>query len=287
MQISIQLLLSIFMNKRKHKSLPCYIIMAKSVIQFLLQKILGYHNYLFFFALYSIYKFRFIKRDKEFDFFLKLIAKQNNGSIIIDIGANIGVTAVLLAMRFPLYQIKALEPVQMHISVMKRVVKYFGVNNIQMYQVAIGNMQQMVTISTPIKNGVIKHGWSFINGEVHVPEFDKLELLTEDVFMNTLDAISESWQPSNIAAIKIDVENYELFVLDGAKNLLQQSNPLIFAELWINHRREAVLELMNGFEYQAMVYSKTALKPYKGNNALNFFFVPHEVSLRSNKANEH
>jgi hypothetical protein len=56
-----------------------------------------------------------------------------------------------------------------------------------------------------------------------------------------------------ISAIKIDVENFEFFVLDGAKILIAKNKPVVYAELWENDNREKCFELFKNLNYKTVV----------------------------------
>ena len=46
-----------------------------------------------------------------------------------------------------------------------------------------------------------------------------------------------------IGAIKMDVENFEYFVLEGGKELIKKHKPIIYTELWENQNREKCFQL--------------------------------------------
>ena len=69
-----------------------------------------------------------------------------------------------------------------------------------------------------------------------------------------LDKISELTNSKQaISAIKIDVENFEFFVLDGGKELLKKHQPVIYAELWDNANRHSCFQLLIALGYQTFV----------------------------------
>lgn len=248
---------------------------VKEAIQFVLQRLMGYKNYLFVFALFSVYRFRITKYDKEFAFFLNLIP-QFSGNTVLDIGANIGVTSTLISKRFPKYLVWAFEPVQSNMEALKKVLLFFNIKNVRTVHSAVGEKVGEIEILTPIHKGVKKQGLSFIveNG------FKKMDAqITEVVKMISLDSLTEQFANEKVAAIKMDVENYELFVLKGGAKFIQKHRPFVFAELWENVRKLPCIELMEGLGYSANVLQGNNLVDYKGNIALNYFFIPLEVSL--------
>ena len=68
----------------------------KTFIKYILQKILGLKTYLYVFAIFVIVKIRWDKKEKDFFHFMKLIKDEG---VILDLGANIGVTSYYLAKK--------------------------------------------------------------------------------------------------------------------------------------------------------------------------------------------
>ncbi len=244
----------------------------KSRIQFLLQRILGYNNYLFYFSIFSIYRIKFIKRDKDFLYFLKLI-NTINGSVIIDVGANIGVTTTILAKYYPNHTIFSYEPIKANFTIIGKVLKLFNITNVKPRNIAIGEDESIVELITPIENGAKKHGLSY------VVESDKINsnIIAEAVSVKPLDSLLPLLGANKVAAIKIDVENYEIFVLKGAKKVLLQHRPIVFAELWDNERKNDCILLMKSLGYEAKVLVDNELVPHQGKLSTDYFFIPFEI----------
>ncbi len=77
--------------------------------------------------------------------------------------------------------------------------------------------------------------------------------------------------------MKIDVENFEYFVLKGGEKIIEKNHPVIYCELWDNNNRKKCIELLNNLGYSAFVLQKKELVRYE--NATvdkhNFFFLPN------------
>ncbi len=246
----------------------------KSFVQYYLQKILGYENYLFCFSLFSFYRLRLFNKDNDFLFFLKLINK-TNGSIIIDVGANIGITTSILAKQYPNHTINSYEPIKANFNTIIKVLKHFNVNNVNLMRSAIGEYEGEVELITPIEDGVKKQGLC------HVIDAALVEstLITEQAPLIPLDNLLAELSTNKVAAIKIDVENYEIFVLRGAKELLLQHRPIVFAELWDNERKNECILLMETLGYETKVHVNKELVSYQGKISIDYFFIPFELSL--------
>ncbi|TAH07828.1 MAG: FkbM family methyltransferase [Sphingobacteriia bacterium] len=250
----------------------------KNFIQRVAQLILGYKKYLFLFAIYQVYKYRFLKQDKELAYFIGLIGNNANG-IIIDAGANIGYTTAVFSQYLRGITIMAFEPVKVHTEVMTKLCTYFKLKRVKIHQIALGNKAENIQMVTPILRGVKKQGFSFIKGEVYNGEPVMDHVLEESVFMSTLDLQALNNGNNKILAIKIDVENYEVFVLEGAVKLIAKYQPIVFAELWENERKYACITLMNKYGYDVKVLVNNQLEDYKEGAALNYFFLPRVLSL--------
>lgn len=246
----------------------------KSFVQLIIQNILGYRTYLYIFSIYRTIKFRLLRDDADFNIFIDLV-KLNQSATIIDAGANVGYTAVIFAKEFPHYSIIAYEPVSLLSTIIKKVVHFFNVRNVTVKQLALGNANNTVSIKTPIISGVKKQGLSFIDVAVEREDANLLNnFLEEQVQMVTLDADLIGNVLNPIVGIKVDVENFEFFVLQGTVELIKLYKPVVMAELWDNERKNACIELMENLGYRVKVISNKALIDYTNQQSLNYFFIP-------------
>ena len=91
-----------------------------------------------------------------------------------------------------------------------------------------------------------------------------------------LDDINEiDINNKKINAIKIDVENFEYFVLKGGRELINKHRPLIYCELWEQENKSKTLELLINFNYDVKVKENNELVKYTNQKTQNFFFIPH------------
>ena len=246
----------------------------KSFIQLVIQKILGYRNYLLVFSIYRTLRFRLLRDDQDFNTFIEL-TKSSEPSIIIDAGANVGYTTVIFAKAFPNYLIVSYEPVSLLSSIIVKVVHFFKVKNVEVKQLALGNANEMVSIKTPIIAGVKKQGLSFVAVAVEREDENLMnDFLEEKVQMVSLDNDLLGKVKHPVVGIKVDVENFEFFVLQGSIELIKRYKPVVMAELWDNARKNACIELMNNLGYAVKVISNKVLVDYTNQPSLNYFFVP-------------
>ena len=241
--------------------------MIKNTLRTASQKLFGFERYLFVFSLINIVRIKYCRADPEFVFFLNTIKEKG---AILDIGANIGFTTVLLAQKFPMSNIYAFEPVPENIRAMEKVIRYFHLKNIMVITTALGNEEGKVTMQIPTVNNAKMQGLSHvIENPIYGSEVEKII-----VQIQKLDQTNILQEEQSISAIKIDVENFEYFVLQGGKALISKHRPILFCELWDNERRLLCFELMKELGYQIKIWQKDKLVEFTGQTSLNFFFLP-------------
>lgn len=220
----------------------------KNTVKYILHKLFGFKNYLFIFSLYKILTLRKDKNEKDFFAFLHLIPAN---TAVLDIGANIGVMTVHLARTVKGSTVYSFEPMLNNISTFKRIIKYFKLQNVKLFEIALGNSEGEVEMVMPVISSVRMQGLSHV---VHdsIPENNEGERFKVPLKMldNMIELVNA---PQRISAIKIDVENFEFFVLDGAKQLIAKNRPVVYAELWENENREKCFDLFKKLNYKTVV----------------------------------
>ena len=127
-----------------------------------------------------------------------------NEDIFIDIGANVGHFSMLAASKK--CEVHAFEPIP---TTFKKLQKNIELNNLEvnLYNKGVGAENGVLNFST--ENGVMNSVVNDIN--IASKEIDVVKLDDELIMI----------QPS---MLKIDVEGYEWFVLQGAKSILKSTN---------------------------------------------------------------
>ncbi len=243
----------------------------KSWIKKILQKLLGFDRYLFVFALSIISTLRWNRNERDFIYFLKLIP---DGGTVLDIGANIGIMSVWLGRKLKQTKILAFEPIPQNIKALKKVLRFYGVRNVQVIEKAVGNKNGKAEMVMPILDEVKMQGLSHIVHE-SINEFNE-----GNVYQTSIIKLDDCLELQNddlrLTAIKLDVENFEYFALAGAKSLILKHKPLIYTELWENENRNKCFELLQSIGYNIQVIHNRQLIAYDENrhHTQNFFFVP-------------
>lgn len=243
----------------------------KSRVKKILQSLLGFDNYLFIFSLYIINTLRWNKKEGDFLHFLKLIP---DGTTVLDIGANIGIMTVWIARRKPAANIIAYEPMPQNVRALKKVLKHYSIQNVKLIEKALGDHTGEVEMVMPVLEDVKMQGLSHV---VHESITDFNEGTNIRVPIMRLDDCPElNGNINNLSAIKLDVENFEYFVLKGGEKLIAKSKPLIYTELWENENRSNCFALMEKLGYKVKVLQQRKLVPFEAHKhqTQNFFFIP-------------
>lgn len=161
---------------------------------------------------------------------------------MIDIGANIGIFAKPSAEQFE--RVICFEPVTKIFEALQKNLETY--NNVELYNLGISDCVQTVKFQmTKIKCGV-----SFqVNEYSNDPAFENFEcnLVTLDQYNFT-----------DVDWIKIDVEGFEMAVLEGSRDTIQTNRPWLLLE--DNENREQHRQWLNdlcGLYEPAPVKSKT------------------------------
>ena len=220
---------------------------VKNFIKYVLQKLLGFRRYLYVFAKYKI---RTLRRDsKENDFFHFLNMMKDGKGNILDIGANIGIMTVHLAKEFPNSKILAFEPMPDNRAVFKKVIDKYELKNVDFHEVALGEEPGTAKMILPVQSGTRMQGLSHVKHD-SITDWNEGEEC--EVPMQTLDSVING---TPVQGIKMDVENFEYFVLKGGESIISRDHPVIYTELWENENRDKCFDLLEKHGYSAKVVS--------------------------------
>jgi FkbM family methyltransferase len=137
-----------------------------------------------------------------------------DGETYIDIGANVGVTVIPAAKSVGENgRVIAFEPHPTICSYLKENIALNNLKNVEIHNCALGNQQGYAYFSSKFNDEVNKIVTLPDNNNIKVP-------------IALLDDSAE--ELNNIALLKIDVEGYEKFVLEGAKKTLEKVRCIYF-----------------------------------------------------------
>ena len=138
----------------------------------------------------------------------------------VDVGANIGIYALIIAKNFPNIKIDAFEP---HIGAFERMEANIRQNGfskiIQSHNLALSNENKNGYLLASTRFGTYQSGGASVSSEGEM----KISQMRGDDLIKDIDSI---------IAIKIDVEGFELSVLQGIENLIKNNKIFLQIEIF-------------------------------------------------------
>jgi len=201
---------------------------------------------------------------------------------VIDVGANIGVTAVLSGLLVNPGRVIAIEPVPETFGHLQDNVNRSGLPNVDCVMAAAAAEKGEVTL-------VAHTGWNctaFVGFEGSSDRYESYEEYAVQAL--TLDSIVADQDLHDINFIKIDVEGYELDVLRGAEMTLADSRPIVFLE--VNHyclnvlRRTSIVDfiedILDRFPFVFAIDTSFEFLDLKDVSTHDTFYQEHVVRER-------
>jgi len=137
------------------------------------------------------------------------------GDFILDIGANIGFHTLYFAqLTGNMGKVTAFEPVSHNYAALKKNIELNKYTNITSYNIALSNKNEQIKIQADLKSNNPGAYNLFENGDVSIKC-----VVGDQVIVDP-----------KVDFIKIDVEGYESFVLDGLIQTIKKNKPKIIFE---------------------------------------------------------
>jgi FkbM family methyltransferase len=174
-----------------------------------------------------------------------------------------------LSKNFPKKTILAIEPMPSNLTILLRIKEHFNLTNVEVVPSAVGDEDdQEIEMVLPV-NGKVK-----MQGLAHVVHDSITEWNEGDKFTINSDTLDKIVGDRKISGIKMDIENYEIFALKGARKMLERDLPVVYLELWENENRDKCFELLRSLGYQAFVQLQDQLIPFDpaSHKKQNFIF---------------
>jgi len=154
-----------------------------------------------------------------------LIGLCKPGSTIVDVGANIGITALRCAyLSGQDGKLVAIEPDPLNVARLRANIARNRASNIEVIEVALSDREGTVGLGVPSAGN---------RGGTRVETSPTLT--TAEVHTTTLDKIAETHLELRPNLLKIDVEGYETNVLRGGLGFIAAFRPVIFLEVSDEH----------------------------------------------------
>ncbi len=143
-------------------------------------------------------------------------------SRILDVGANIGMTALAFSQISSAGQIAAIEPVPRTFEFLQQNVAEAGAPNVKVFNFALGSSAGSVIMQGHPSN----FACSFVADNYTIPTADHFSF---QVPVKRLDDTFSELSLDRLDFMKVDVEGFELEVFAGAKKLLEDFSPSSFS----------------------------------------------------------
>lgn len=150
-------------------------------------------------------------------------ALASDSEIILDVGANIGCTAILfgeLAKR-----VYAFEPSQTTFAFLEKNISRSGRRNVFLQNMGLGEKPGEYTLTFAPSN----RSGGFVSDQTQA----SVGHTVEKIVIRQMDEVVQSWKLPRVDFIKIDVEGFEGHVIRGARRTLSTHRPVVVLEL--NH----------------------------------------------------
>ena len=169
-------------------------------------------------------------------------------SVVLDVGANIGITTAILSTFVPNGKVISIEPDPAVFDLLNLNIEQNHIENIRTFQLALSEREGMVSFAPNSAFG-------------HLVISENQDLGSISVRSTTVDLLVKSLNLDRVDFIKIDVEGFEPNVLSGAKETISKFRPVIYCELnsWclLDHGDHNPLDfvenLFDSFEHVYMV----------------------------------
>ena len=254
----------------------------------LFEKICRSNIYLFILSRYIIGRF-FAKIIYDSDFkvikFLENLNFFNKKKLILDIGANDGMSYNIIRKFSKKTKIISFEPNSYNFNVIREYEKKD--NLFQCKKIALSNKNQNKIFFTPYfknfaitqmaglsRSGVKKR----LEQSLYIKDlFNKIYLKKEKIKTIRLDSLN--LKPG---FIKIDIEGHEFECILGSLKTIKKNKPIIMVE-YDNKICKKIFLLLKKYNYKRFVYNNTneMLEKYDKQKVFNLFFIDNE-SLKIN-----
>ena len=158
----------------------------------------------------------------ELDSLAALLARRvPRTAAVIDVGANIGLSTILMARLAG--HVTAYEPSPPNVTFLRRNLERNGIANVEVRAAAASS-----------RPGTLRFHVAEVGAASHVVapgHMARRGIRTVDVPAATLDDADDMPSGTRIAFVKIDAEGHEPDVLAGARRLLTRDRPLVYTEV--------------------------------------------------------
>jgi FkbM family methyltransferase len=199
-----------------------------------------------------------------------------SNSVVIDVGANVGVHTVHFAQCAPSGRVISIEPSRSTFQYLLRNIAHLA--NVVPLNVALSDttgIQSFFVASDNAYSGLKD------TGRKSIVRQELIACFTGDGILSPL------CENERVDFIKIDVEGLELQVLRGLKAIISRHRPIIFCEIFggkqSNPDPEATVRYCTSLGYEAFTLRGKGLVQSRSHDdkLYNYFFIPSQVESGS------
>ena len=164
---------------------------------------------------------------KVYDIFIR------KGSVVLDIGANIGLHSYYLSRRFEHTTVYSFEPLPSNAAYIREVIRINKISNIHVIEKAVNDKSGTCYFDTAQNNHV---------GHISAKDSGlRVDAISLDDFITSNNILP--------AFIKVDVEGAEYSVLKGFRNSIETLLPVMMIELHNPEQSEMVSDYFHKISY--------------------------------------
>lgn len=151
-----------------------------------------------------------------------------NSKLVLDIGAHCGSHSIIYSRINPNIIIHAFEPQSKMYQILNMNLILNNLKNVKTYNLGLGNKRCSANMSNIVLNASKNYTYTTLSDDDLV-NLGGLQIgkSGEKILMDKLDNL---FFENKVDFIKMDVESFESFVIDGGLNLITKDRPIIFYE---------------------------------------------------------
>ncbi|MCX7744998.1 MAG: FkbM family methyltransferase [Flavobacteriales bacterium] len=195
-------------------------------------------------------------------------------SVIVDVGANIGVYSFHYAPIATQGILVAIEPGRKAFQMLVNNLRYFS--NVIPLNVAVSDVESVVDF---YETNDTAYSGLRITGRDQVVSVRK-------IFSYKVDTLIGAFNLPKVDFLKVDVEGFELSVLKGCNNLLVKYRPVILCEICSRNSgidSSIVIQYVLSLNYRVFVFQGKEFVPYHihADTYQDYLFIPFEKCIEN------
>jgi FkbM family methyltransferase len=156
-------------------------------------------------------------------------------AVVLDVGAHAGQYAKLFAKLVPQGHVYAVEPQSYARRILRVALALNRLGNVTILPLALGAKRGQARLTIPVKeSGSYGFGLAHLGPSVRAGPAE-----TEEVAVETLDALVKRLKLERLDFIKADIEGFEQAMIEGAQQTLRRLKPALLLEFNQQHLARA------------------------------------------------